>query len=68
MHSFGEFFDLLKHELCCGSLGSDLLLLELKLHLHVDVWDWLSAATLAPRMGVRSLIRAGTDTELREQV
>ena len=48
MHSFRELLDLLKHELCCGSLGSDLLLLELKLHLNLDVWDRLSAAALAP--------------------
>ena len=68
MHSFREVLDLLKHELCCGSLGSDLLLLELKLHLKLNVWVRWSAAALAPGVGVRSLIRAGTGTELREQV
>ena len=68
MHSFREVLDLLKHELCCGSLGSDLLLLQLKLRLDLDVWDWLSTTALAPGMRVHSLIRAGTDTELREQV
>ena len=48
MHSFREFLDLLKHELCCGSLGSDMLLLELKLRLDLNVWVRLSAAALAP--------------------
>ena len=49
MHSFREFLDLLLHELCCGSLGSDLLLLELKLLLDLNVEGWLlSSATLAP--------------------
>ena len=68
MHSFREVLDLLKHELCCGSLGSDLLLLELKLHLKLNVWVRWSAVALAHGVGVRSLIRAGTGTELREQV
>ena len=65
VHSLGEALDLFKHAVCCGSLGSDLLLLKLKLHLELDVGSWL-CATLAP--GVRSLIRASTDTELREQI
>ena len=37
MHGLIEALDLFKHELCCGSLGSDLLPMELKLLLHLDV-------------------------------
>ena len=66
MHSFREFLDLLKHELCCGSLGSDLLLLELKLHLNLDVWDRLSAAALAPWVGSMGVPIA--TTKLRKRV
>jgi hypothetical protein len=63
MHGLREALDLFKHELCCGSLGSDLLLLELKLLLNVDVGVRLSAAALAP--GVH---RASTYAELRERI
>ena len=37
MHRLDEALDLFKHAFCCGSLGSELLLLELKLHLELDV-------------------------------
>ena len=50
MHGLSEALDLFLHAICCGSLGSDLLLLELKLHLHLDVGVRLSAAALAPRV------------------
>ena len=65
MHRLSEALDLFEHAFCCGSLGSYLLLLELKLHLNIDVGVRL-CATLAP--GVRSLIRASTGTELRERI
>ena len=65
MHCLCEVLDLFEHAFCCGSLGSYLLLLELKLRLHLDVEVRL-CATLAP--GVRSLIRASTTTELRERI
>ena len=37
MHSVRESLDLLKHEFCGGSLGSDLLMLQLKLLLDLVV-------------------------------
>ena len=63
MHRLCEALDLFEHAICCGSLGSDLLLLELKLHLNIGVEVRLSAAALAP--GVH---RASTYAELRERV
>ena len=66
MHSFREFLDLLKHELCCGSLGSDMLLLELKLRLDLNVWVRLSAAALAPWVG--SLGVPVATAELRKRI
>ena len=65
MHCLCEALDLFEHAFCCGSLGSHLLLLELKLHLHLDVGVRL-CATLAP--GVHSLIRASTSTEMGERI
>ena len=40
MHGLGEALDLFEHAICCGSLGSYELLLQLKLLLHLDVDVW----------------------------
>ena len=37
MHGLIKALDLFKHDLCCGSLGSDLLLLDLKLLFELNV-------------------------------
>ena len=67
MQSFREVLDLPLHELCCSSLGSDLLLHDLKLLLNLDVGSWLlSAAALAP--GVRSRYLATSCTDFGERV
>ena len=52
MHGLCKALELFEHAIRRGSLGSELLLLELKLLLELDVEGWLSAAVLAP--GVRS--------------
>ena len=59
MHSLSELLKRFKPEFCCRSLGSDLLLLVLKLLLNLDVEVVLCVASLAPR--VHSLIRAGAE-------